>query len=90
MVLDLDLFRTEKGGDVDKIRKNQANRFKDVGLVEEVAKRDVEWRQRKILFIFKRLPLLKRKKMQQKYITMYITTIVCFLCIYYICLSFQK
>lgn len=52
MVLDLDLFRTEKGGDVDKIRKNQANRFKDVGLVEEVAKRDVEWRQRKILLYF--------------------------------------
>ncbi|XP_049780632.1 serine--tRNA ligase, cytoplasmic isoform X1 [Schistocerca gregaria] len=45
MVLDLDLFRPEKGGDIEKIKKNQANRFKDVGLVDEVVKKDTEWRQ---------------------------------------------
>ena len=45
MVLDLDLFRLEKGGDPIKIRKNQEKRFKDVGLVDKVVEKDVIWRQ---------------------------------------------
>ncbi|KAJ8895851.1 hypothetical protein PR048_001190 [Dryococelus australis] len=45
MVLDLDLFRPEKGGDADKIRQNQQKRFKDVGLVETVVEKDILWRQ---------------------------------------------
>ncbi|KAK9504280.1 hypothetical protein O3M35_010649 [Rhynocoris fuscipes] len=45
MVLDLDLFRAEKGGDPDKIRKNQRDRFKDVGLVDKVVNNDQKWRQ---------------------------------------------
>lgn len=47
MVLDLDLFRSDKGGNPDAIRKNQELRFKDVGLVETVISRDTEWRQRR-------------------------------------------
>lgn len=47
MVLDLDLFRSDKGGDPDKIRKNQEKRFKDVALVEAVIAQDTEWRQRR-------------------------------------------
>lgn len=45
MVLDLDLFRTDKGGNPDKIRENQTKRFKDVGLVNTVIDKDALWRQ---------------------------------------------
>ncbi|XP_021914343.1 serine--tRNA ligase, cytoplasmic isoform X3 [Zootermopsis nevadensis] len=45
MVLDLDLFRPEKGGDPRKIRENQEKRFKDVALVDKVVEKDVIWRQ---------------------------------------------
>jgi len=45
MVLDLDLFRTDKGGDPNKIRENQTKRFKDVGLVNTVIEKDACWRQ---------------------------------------------
>lgn len=47
MVLDLDLFRSDKGGNPDKIRENQTKRFKDVALVETVIAQDTEWRQRR-------------------------------------------
>jgi seryl-tRNA synthetase len=47
MVLDLDLFRPEKGGDPAKIRENQMRRFKDVALVDKVVEKDVVWRKRK-------------------------------------------
>ncbi|CAD7080039.1 unnamed protein product [Hermetia illucens] len=47
MVLDLDLFRSDKGHDPDKIRENQTKRFKDVALVEAVIAQDTEWRQRR-------------------------------------------
>ncbi|CAL7949495.1 unnamed protein product [Xylocopa violacea] len=45
MVLDLDLFRKDKGFDPDEIRKNQKNRFKEVGLVDTVIEKDKIWRQ---------------------------------------------
>lgn len=45
MVLDLDLFRTDKGGNPDKIRENQRKRFKDTGLVDKVVDADTTWRQ---------------------------------------------
>lgn len=45
MVLDLDLFRADKGGDPDKVRENQKLRFKDLKLVETVISTDGEWRK---------------------------------------------
>ena len=45
MVLDLDLFRKDKGFDPDKIRENQKNRFKEVSLVDTVIEKDKSWRQ---------------------------------------------
>ncbi|XP_064425301.1 serine--tRNA ligase, cytoplasmic [Latimeria chalumnae] len=45
MVLDLDLFRTDKGGDPEKIRETQAKRFKDVTLVDRLVQADGEWRK---------------------------------------------
>lgn len=45
MVLDIDLFRNDKGNDPEKIKENQRKRFKDVGLVEAVIEKDKQWRQ---------------------------------------------
>lgn len=45
MVLDLELFRDDKGGNIQKIKENQKKRFKDVSLVEVVAAKDSLWRQ---------------------------------------------
>ncbi|CAI4226443.1 unnamed protein product [Auanema sp. JU1783] len=45
MVLDIDLFRTEKGGNPDLIRDSQRKRFKDVALVDKVIELDENWRK---------------------------------------------
>ncbi|KAF6719532.1 Serine--tRNA ligase, cytoplasmic [Oryzias melastigma] len=45
MVLDLDLFRTDKGGDPELIRETQRKRFKDVSLVDKLVAADTEWRK---------------------------------------------
>ena len=47
MVLDLILFRSDQGGDPDKIRETQKKRFKDVSHVEKVIETDTRWRKRK-------------------------------------------
>lgn len=47
MVLDLNLFRSDKGHDPKKILENQKLRFKDLNLVETVISRDTEWRRRR-------------------------------------------
>jgi hypothetical protein len=41
MVLDLDSFRDDKGGDLNKIRVNQEKRFKDLKLVETVVAKGI-------------------------------------------------
>lgn len=45
MVLDIDLFRTEKGGNPDLIRESQRKRYSDVGLVDKVIAADEAWRK---------------------------------------------
>nr|KAF6397926.1 hypothetical protein HJG63_017170 [Rousettus aegyptiacus] len=45
MVLDLDLFRVDKGGDPALIRETQEKRFKDPRLVDQLVKADGEWRR---------------------------------------------
>ena len=45
MVLDLELFRADKGGDPEKIKEIQAKRFKDVTLVDKVVEADTKWRK---------------------------------------------
>lgn len=44
-MLDVNLFRTEKGGDPERIRESQRRRFANVGLVDEVIRLDEEWRR---------------------------------------------
>ncbi|XP_047663219.1 serine--tRNA ligase, cytoplasmic isoform X2 [Tachysurus fulvidraco] len=45
MVLDLDLFRADKGGDPEIVRESQRKRFKDVSLVDKLVQADKEWRK---------------------------------------------
>ncbi|CAN7089643.1 unnamed protein product [Brassica rapa subsp. narinosa] len=45
-MLDINLFREEKGNDPEIIRESQRRRFADVDLVDEVINLDKEWRQR--------------------------------------------
>ena len=45
MVLSIDLFRTEKGGDPAKMKENQTKRYKDPKLVDTVVEKDEEWRR---------------------------------------------
>lgn len=45
MVLDIELFRADKGGDPAKIKENQAKRFNDVTLVDIVVEHDTKWRK---------------------------------------------
>ncbi|XP_063811065.1 serine--tRNA ligase, cytoplasmic [Pseudophryne corroboree] len=45
MVLDLDLFREDKGGDAELIKENQRKRFKDPDLVDALLKSDIAWRK---------------------------------------------
>lgn len=49
MVLDIDLFRTDKGGDPEKMRENQRRRYKDEKLVDLIVEKDNQWRQCKFL-----------------------------------------
>nr|CRZ25712.1 Bm2816 [Brugia malayi] len=45
MVLDIDLFREEKGGDPELVRDSQRKRYKDVKLVDDVIDYDQRWRR---------------------------------------------
>ncbi|KAK4470527.1 hypothetical protein MN116_006072 [Schistosoma mekongi] len=45
MVLDLDLFRTDKGGDPEVIRSNEIKRFRSTKLVDLVVEADENWRK---------------------------------------------
>jgi hypothetical protein len=63
MVLDLDLFRPEKGGDPTRIRKNQEQRFKDVSLVDTVVEKDAMWRQCKSCSIYLGMKRVLRKRL---------------------------
>ncbi|CAF5184637.1 unnamed protein product, partial [Rotaria magnacalcarata] len=44
MVLDIDLFRSEKGHDPQVIRDSQKKRYKRVELVDDVIQFDTQWR----------------------------------------------
>ncbi|XP_078430837.1 seryl-tRNA synthetase / serine-tRNA ligase [Wolffia australiana] len=45
-MLDINLFREEKGGNPELIRESQRRRYKSVEIVDEVIRLDKEWRQR--------------------------------------------
>jgi seryl-tRNA synthetase len=45
-MLDINLFRTEKGFDPEIVRESQRRRFASVEIVDEIINLDKEWRQR--------------------------------------------
>nr|ACG48959.1 hypothetical protein [Zea mays] len=45
-MLDINLFRTDKGGNPDLIHESQCSRFTSVELVDEVIALDKAWRER--------------------------------------------
>jgi seryl-tRNA synthetase len=45
MVLDIDEFRPEKGGNPEKVRENQRKRFGDVSMVDKIIESDEKWRK---------------------------------------------
>jgi seryl-tRNA synthetase len=51
MVLDINLFRADKGGNPDLVRKSQQDRFASVDLVQEVIEADQALRESIYCFI---------------------------------------
>ncbi len=47
MSLDINIFRAEKGGNPDLVKKSVERRFGDITLVDQVIKKDEEWRKAK-------------------------------------------
>lgn len=45
-MLDINLFRSDKGNDPERVRESQRRRFASVELVDEIIELDKEWRQR--------------------------------------------
>ena len=45
MPIDINLLRTDKGGDPEKVRQSQKNRFADETLVDAVIELDEKWRK---------------------------------------------
>lgn len=50
-MLDINLFRVEKGNDPEIVRESQRRRFASVEVVDEVIHLDKEWRQRKAFLV---------------------------------------
>jgi len=49
MVLDLDLFRADKGGDPEKMRELQRKRYKKPEVVDKILEADEKWRRHRFL-----------------------------------------
>jgi seryl-tRNA synthetase len=50
-MLDINLFRADKGGNPDIIRESQRSRFAPIELVDEVIALDKAWRESKSILI---------------------------------------
>ncbi|VDM75646.1 unnamed protein product [Strongylus vulgaris] len=67
MVLDMDLFREEKGGNPEIIRASQRNRYKDPALVDKVIELDQAWRKARFLLdVFNRQKNVLSKAIGEK------------------------
>ena len=52
MVLDIESLRPERGGDPDKVRQNQRDRYCNPGLVDTALEFDDKWKKGLSNFIF--------------------------------------
>ena len=48
-MLDLDLFRADKGGDPEKMRDLQRKRYKKPEVVDQILEADEKWRRHRFL-----------------------------------------
>ena len=69
-MLDINLFREEKGGNPELIRESQRRRYKDVGLVDKVIELDKAWRVKG----FERDQLKKEFNALKRYYNKWMTT----------------
>ncbi|CAL8068742.1 unnamed protein product [Calicophoron daubneyi] len=68
MVLSIDLFRVERGGDPEKIRDNERKRFRDTHRVDVVLEADENWRKAQYTVeLFKKTKNLCSKLISKKY-----------------------
>jgi len=51
-MLDINLFRVEKGGNPDLVRESQRRRFADEGVVDEIIRLDEGWRKVQVSCFF--------------------------------------
>ncbi|VDM54580.1 unnamed protein product [Angiostrongylus costaricensis] len=67
MVLDIDLFREEKGGNPEVVRNSQRQRYKDPTLVDKVVELDQSWRKARFLVdVFNRQKNVLSKAVAEK------------------------
>ncbi|KJH50044.1 serine--tRNA ligase domain protein [Dictyocaulus viviparus] len=70
MVLDMDLFRVEKGGNPEIVRDSQRHRYKDPTLVDKVVELDQAWRKvflaRYVVDVFNRQKKVLSKAIGEK------------------------
>lgn len=52
-MLDINLFRVEKGGNPDLVRESQRRRFADEGVVDEIIRLDEGWRKVQVFLLFR-------------------------------------
>lgn len=45
MVLDIDRFRPEKGGNPQEVKENQRKRYSDESIVDKIVAADENWRK---------------------------------------------
>ena len=50
MVLDIDRFRPEKGGNPEAVKENQRKRFSDETMVDKIVTADENWRKGKLKY----------------------------------------
>jgi len=55
-MLDINLFRIDKGGNPDLIRESQRKRGSPIEVVDEIIRLDDEWRTGIFLLIFSKIP----------------------------------
>ncbi|KAK5970148.1 putative serine--tRNA ligase cytoplasmic, partial [Trichostrongylus colubriformis] len=67
MVLDMDLFREEKGGNPEVIRNSQRQRYSDAAIVDKVIELDQAWRKERFLLdVFNRQKNVLSKAIGEK------------------------
>lgn len=51
MPIDINLLRVDAGGDPEKVKKSERDRFRDDSIVDQIIEIDNKWRKRKLLML---------------------------------------